>query len=231
MEYGRSVEDVHAQREKKKRDASKREESKKEDKTERSERRDKSERKHHDIKKMSRTQYKSRNCQVNLLMLQLWDTHVSLTREVVLAAVINTSNKDSSILALFDNQVQLGNNLTLYYGKKVGKEYTELLNEHIRIAIQIVVTVLGGLDPANLIKDWYINGNAIASFLAGINPHISKRTMKDLIDAHLECTLAEATLIIQNKYTDSILEYQTCLQRVKAMSEYISDAIVKAKFK
>ena len=159
-------------------------------------------------------------------MLQLWDVHVALTREVVLAAALKTPNLNAAVAALYQNQKDLGANLAQFYGKAVGDKYAALLTIHIDLAIKIVTDVLSGLDPKCDIKAWYKNAREIACFLAKTIRFAKFEVLKELLDSHLDCTLDEATLIIQAKYPESLVEFATCLRRIKRLSKYLSKTIL-----
>lgn len=177
------------------------------------------------------TQCKSKSCSVNMSMLQLWDIHVSLTREVVLADALKTPNLNSSLVALLQNQKDLGANLALYYGQQAGHTYTALLTKHIDIAVNIVNLAIAKQPVAGAVDLWHKNGKEISHFLATTIPTLDEAKMQALFDAHLECTLNEAVFIINGNYPNSQTEYQTCLKRVKTMSSYIANGIVVNKFR
>lgn len=165
---------------------------------------------------------KYNTCRIINDMTQLWDIHVSLTREVILADVLKSPNLTSSLDALLQNQKDLGANIALYYGKKSGARYAELLTNHINIAVKIVNNILAGLNPANDIKEWYRNGKQIANFLNNLICTVKYNKIKALFDAHLDCTLEEAGLIISGKYPESEAEYKICLRRTRRLAQYIA---------
>lgn len=162
---------------------------------------------------------KERNVKVK--MLQLWDTHVLLTREVVIAASLNSPNLTSSLNTLLENQDQIGNQLGNCYGKRKGFIYAELLRIHINQAVVIVQNALAGKDNTQAIDNWYNNGRDISKFLSKVIP-VNYVKMKKLFFEHLKCTLDEATLIIQRKYNESVVELYTCLKHVREMVLFLS---------
>lgn len=159
-------------------------------------------------------------CVLYTNMVELWVIHVSLTREVILAAKLKTPNLNSSLDALLQNQKDLGDQL-IKYGYN-GRRYTRLLTEHINIAVKIVQDVLSGLDPKKDIELWYENADDISKFLSRDIKGIRYEKIKHLFDEHLKCTLDEATLIIGGKYAESVGEYYTCIRVVKHIAHYIS---------
>lgn len=170
-------------------------------------------------------------------MLQLWDVHVALTREVVLAdsarspahvvpVIPPSPNLASAVVALYQNQVHLGDDLAQFYGPEAGDEYSRLLKIHIDLAIKIVDDMIDGLDPKDDIAAWYANGDDLARFLAKTVRCVRFKRIQELIKAHLACTLKEAILIIQKDYAGSQAEFQTCLGRIKELSAYLSKKVV-----
>lgn len=160
-------------------------------------------------------------------MLQLWDVHVSLTREVFIASVLKTDNLPSSVVALLKNQDDLGANLEQFCGKQAGDHYAELLKIHVRQEIEIVDAILAGLDPKNIITNWYQNGKKIARFLSCNVRGIKYEKMLKLMTDHLDCTLNEAGFIIPKDWPKSQEEYVLCLKRTKTLSNYIAKRIAR----
>lgn len=161
--------------------------------------------------------------EIGLDMLQLWDVHVSLTREVIIAATVSTSNLQASLDALLDNQRDLGTNIGQIYGKKAGDRYTELLIQHINIAVDIVTEAIQCADTTKSVKEWYDNAREIARFLSKINHCIKRKEIQDLFFAHLDCTLNEALLIVKRDFKGSVDEYKLCLERTRKIALYILD--------
>jgi hypothetical protein len=166
-----------------------------------------------------------------LNMLQLWDIHVSLTREVILADVLKTPNLPASLEALLNNQKALGANLAEIYGKTDGCIYAKLLTRHIEIAVKIVNESIEKKDTSKTIALWYENAREIACFLSKINKCIKYDEIKKLFFDHLDCTLTEATLIIQHKFKESAKEYLVCLERTRKIALYLIETIPKHHLK
>ena len=157
--------------------------------------------------------------------LQLWDIHIALTREVIIAATLNSGNLTSSLNALLLNQVNIGNNYALTYGQAVGNEYTRLLTIHINLAVDIVMdslkknTAKAAVDTAL----WYNNADEISLFLSTVsNGRINYETVRALYYAHLKCTLDEATFIISKNWAASLVEMQTCYTHIKELVLYMA---------
>lgn len=163
--------------------------------------------------------------------MQLWDTHVALTREVILAAVLQTPNLESSAASLFHNQDLLGANLALFYGAFVGDVYTTLLKAHIQIAINIVNLSVAKQDAQAMIATWHENAASIARFLANTIVGLNYDVVHKMWEDHLECTLNEAVKIIGKDWVGSQAEYKTCLSRIKSLSKYLSKCIIASVYR
>ena len=110
---------------------------------------------------------------VRLALRKLWSDHVIWTREYIVAAVAGTPDADAAAGRLLKNQEDIGAAIAGYYGDAAGDRLTELLKEHILIAVDLVAAAKSGDTAAFATHDarWTANIEAIATFLAGANPN------------------------------------------------------------
>src|SRR4029450_10379347 len=71
-------------------------------------------------------------------MRKLWEDHVTWTRLYIVEAVSDLPGKDATAQRLLKNQDDIGNAVKPFYGDAAGTKLTELLNDHIKIATEIV---------------------------------------------------------------------------------------------
>lgn len=154
-------------------------------------------------------------------MFRLWQIHIALTREVVLAAKYSTANLEQALLSLMKNQEDLGANLGKFYGNSAGKKYTVLLKEHIDIAVKITIKIFTGEDPTQDINDWYRNAKDICKFLNSLNCHIHYSNIYDLFSVHLECTADEVNFVNRGRVADGLGDFLKCSQSVSDITLYI----------
>src|SRR3982751_4653081 len=71
-------------------------------------------------------------------MRKLWTDHVVWTREYITAAINNTPDAQPDAARLLQNQVDIGKAIVPYYGQDAGNKLTDLLKQHILIAVDLV---------------------------------------------------------------------------------------------
>jgi len=113
---------------------------------------------------------------VRLALRKLWSDHVIWTREYIIAAVAGTPDAEAAAGRLLKNQEDIGAAVAGYYGDAAGARLTELLKEHILIAVDLVAAAKSGDTVAFATHDarWTANIEAIATFLSGANPNWPK---------------------------------------------------------
>lgn len=169
-------------------------------------------------------------------MRQLWEEHVTWTRNVILCLVDDLPGYDQAVKRLLQNQVDIGNAIKPYYGDEAGKKLTELLTPHITISADVVKAAKAGnntaLDDAN--KKWYANADEISEFLSKANPHWGLTDMKIMMHDHLQLTTDEAVQRINKDYAADVVAFDKVHIEILKMSDMLANGIIKqfpAKFK
>ena len=169
-------------------------------------------------------------------MRQLWEEHVTWTRNVILCLVDGLPGTDQAVKRLLQNQVDIGNAIKPYYGAEAGNKLTALLTPHITLAAEVVNNAKAGntllLDDAN--KRWHANADEISEFLSKANPHWGIDDMKMMMNDHLALTTGEAIQRIKKDYDADVVAYDKVHLEILKMSDMLADGIVKqfpSKFK
>src|SRR5438309_11415914 len=106
-------------------------------------------------------------------MRKLWADHVVWTRLYIIAAVNGTADAQPTADRLLQNQEQIGQAIVPFYGAAAGQKLTDLLKQHILIAVDLV-TAAKANDQAKFTdadQRWHANAADIATFLSGANPN------------------------------------------------------------
>jgi hypothetical protein len=122
------------------------------------------------------------------------------THKYVLAATHNLPDKADTAARLMANQAELAS-ATL---PEPGAEHLKaLLEDHIKIAVQIVSALLAGNQDAPPIKEWQANADDIARYLAqnGIGNFEANQHMMQM---HLDLLTKEVMAIIARNPKDQI---------------------------
>jgi hypothetical protein len=173
--------------------------------------------------------------ELRLAERKLWSEHVVWTRQYVVAAVAGGADADAAAGRLMRNQEDLGNAIVPYYGANAGKALTALLNDHIKIAVDLVAAAKEG-DDAKIEAAgarWRGNAREIATFLAAANPAWKKDMLVDMFDEHLKLTTAEVVARLQKDWAGDIAAFDKIFDQALGMGDSICDGIVQqfpAKF-
>ena len=157
----------------------------------------------------------------------LWEDHIAWTRLFIVSAVDGLGDVEVTATRLLRNQTEIGDAIKPLFGDDAGNQLTELLNEHILIAADIITAAKKGDNKAvaKTSKAWYRNGNEIADFLAdaGIAPQADLRSM---MKGHLDTTLDEAVARLSGDYEAEIKAYDEVRSHIHHMADALAEGII-----
>lgn len=162
-------------------------------------------------------------------MQRLWIDHVVWTRQYVIAAVDERPELEAATARLLKNQEDIGSAVVPFYGKAAGKQLTDLLKQHILIAVDLVAAAKAGDQKKfkTFDKKWDANAEDIATFLGGANPHLTKKDVVDLLYLHLSLTKDEAVARITNDFGKDTAVFDQILTEILTLSDALSHAIIE----
>ena len=162
-------------------------------------------------------------------MRKLWSDHVVWTRLYIVSAVAGDASAQTAANRLLRNQEDIGNAIAPYYGAAAGTQLTNLLKQHILVAVDLVSAAKAG-DQARVAdadRRWHANANDIATFLSGANPNWPKATVLAMLNQHLALTTQEATARIQGRWADDAAAFDSLFTQILGMADALSGGIVK----
>ena len=161
-------------------------------------------------------------------MQRLWIDHVVWTRQYVVAAVDDRPEVEAAATRLLKNQEDIGNAIVPFYGKAAGKQLTELLKQHILIAVDLVAAAEAGDEKKfkTFDKKWDRNAEDIAVFLSGANPNLTKKDVADILHVHLVLTKDEAVARIKKDFKKDAAIFDQIVTEILTLSDALSEAIV-----
>jgi hypothetical protein len=165
---------------------------------------------------------------VRLALRKLWSDHVIWTREYILAATSGASDADAAAARLLKNQDDIGAAIVPYYGADAGKKLTDLLKQHILIAVELIADAKGG-DNDKFARDdgrWTDNARQIAEFLASANSHWPKKDVLDLLALHLQLTKGEVTAALQHNWNAAIKAFDDIFTEIMTLADALYDGLV-----
>ncbi|HYZ36135.1 MAG TPA: hypothetical protein VE673_05340 [Pseudonocardiaceae bacterium] len=182
-------------------------------------------RREHDLSKPTSPQALS----LTLALRRLWADHVIWTREYVVAAIADAPDAGAVAGRLLKNQEDIGNAVVPFYGEAAGSRLTELLKEHVMIAVDLIAAAKTG-DQAKFARAdsaWDRNAANIASFLAGANPNWPEKDVADLLGQHLALTKNEAVARLKSNWEDDIQAFDEIFTEILTVADVLAAGIVK----
>jgi hypothetical protein len=163
-------------------------------------------------------------------MRKLWEDHITWTRLAIVTFADGSAGFNATAGRLLQNQTDIGNAIKPFYGDAAGTTLTDLLHEHITIAVELLQAAKAGDTDAfnEASARWYANANAVADFLAAANPRFwSRAELRAAMKTHLDQTLAEAAHELGGDYAASITDYEAIHLHILAMADVLSSGIIR----
>jgi hypothetical protein len=169
------------------------------------------------------------SAQLHDAMRKLWSDHVVWTRLYIIAAAANDASAPTASARLLRNQEDIGNAIAPYYGAAAGAKLTNLLKQHILIAVDLVAAAKAGdkAKVADADRRWHANANDLATFLSGANPNWPKATVLAMLNRNLALTTQEATARLQGRWVDDAAAFDNIFSQILMMADALSGGIVK----
>ena len=169
------------------------------------------------------------SAQLHDAMRKLWSDHVFWTRLYIIEAVAGAPSAQTTAARLLRNQEDIGNAIAPYYGTAAGSRLTDLLKQHILIAVDLVTAAKAGDNAkvADADRRWHANADDLATFLSGANPNWPKPTVLAMLNQHLALTTQEATARVQGRWSDDGRTFDDIFSQILMMADALSDGIVK----
>ena len=162
-------------------------------------------------------------------MRKLWEDHVTWTRNYIISALAGLDDTSAVAQRLLRNQDDIGAAITPYYGVAAGKKLAQLLRDHILIAADVVSAAKEGngehLSSAQ--QKWQSNGDEIAAFLSGANPHWGKQETRSMLRQHLSFTTSEVVARLKKDWAADIKAYDEGHVHMLMFADALADGIAR----
>jgi hypothetical protein len=162
-------------------------------------------------------------------MERLWTDHVVWTRQYVIAAVDERPEAEAAATRLLKNQEDIGGAIVPLYGEDAGARLTDLLKQHILIAVDLVAAAKSGDQEQFATHDrkWDQNADEIATFLTTANSHWPKKVVIDLLSLHLSLTKDEVVARLKKDYQKDAETFDQILTEILTLADALSEGIIK----
>lgn len=162
-------------------------------------------------------------------MRKLWADHIIWTRQYIVAAVGDAADAQAAAGRLLKNQEDIGNAVVPFYGQAAGSALTDLLKQHIMIAVDLIAAAKGGDQQKFQTEDkkWSANAEEIAALLSGANPNWPKKDVVDLLNLHLTLTKGEVVARLSKKWDEDVKAFDDIFTEINTVADTLSDGIIK----
>lgn len=160
---------------------------------------------------------------------ELWADHVYWTRFVIEGIVDSAPGLDQTVARLFMSCHQMRDLVRPYYGDAAAEAFGDLMTQHLQQAADLVTLAVQGkaAEAEEKEREWYRNSDSIARFLAGANPNLPEKVVRDVLYEHLRVTKEEAVARITKDYDGDVADFDSILGTIYGLSDTLSAAIVK----
>jgi len=173
--------------------------------------------------------FMSANISLKLAMRRLWMDHTVYTRLYIVSAFADLADAQAVAGRLLRNQEDIGNAIVPYYGKDAGSKLTDLLKQHIMIAVDVVAAAKSGDQKkfAEADKRWIANADDIAGFLSSANPNWPKKDAADLLHLHLQLIKEFATARLGKNYDEDVKKLDEYFTEGMLIADTLSEGVIK----
>ncbi len=168
-------------------------------------------------------------CALRTALRKLWADHAIWTRQYIVAFASDGQDTGAAAPRLLKNQEHIGNAIVPFNGEVAGARLTDLLKQHILIAVDLLTAAKAGDDAEFQRQDqrWSQNAEEIATFLSGANQNWSKNDVVDLLSVHLKLTKDEAVARLTSKWDDDVVAFDDIFTEIMTVSNTLAEGIVK----
>jgi hypothetical protein len=160
---------------------------------------------------------------------KLWEDHITWTRVVIIGILDSLPGVTNYEARLLQNPGDMAAQLKPCYGATVATEFSDLVTDHLAIAVELLEAAKAGNTAAfNDAKTrWYQNADDIATLMAAINPkNWPFNDTSAMWKAHLDATLDEAVKHATGDYTGEVAAYDLVHTLALEMADMFSSGIV-----
>lgn len=167
-------------------------------------------------------------CSLRASLRRLWADHAIWTRQYIVAFAGDAPDAGEAANRLLKNQEHIGNAIVPFYGQAAATQLTDLLKQHILIAVDLLKAAKAGDDAEFQRQDqkWSQNAEEIATLLSSANPYWPQRDVLDLLNVHLKLTKDEAVARLSGKWEEDVAAFDDIFTEILTVSDTLADGII-----
>jgi hypothetical protein len=155
--------------------------------------------------------------------------HTVYTRLYIVSAFADLPDAQAVAGRLLRNQEDIGTAIVPFYGKDAGNKLTELLKQHIVIAVDVVAAAKSGDQNKFMDSDkkWIANADDIATFLSSANPNWPRKDAADLLHLHLQLIREFVTARLGKNYEEDLKKLDEYFTEGMLIADTLAEGVVK----
>ncbi|MGF9696766.1 acetylglutamate kinase [Paenibacillus sp. MABNR03] len=169
------------------------------------------------------------NIDLNRKLRALWEQHVFWTRLTVNSIVDGLDDVKPTTARLLRNPSDFAMVLEPTYGTAIANQFEKMFREHLTIAAELVSDLKAGNTTAaeDAQKRWYANADAIAAFMAHINPYWSQVEWQRMMYEHLRLLSEEVATRIAKDYVRNVAISDSIEKQALEMADMMTIGIAQ----
>ncbi len=167
--------------------------------------------------------------ELNRSLRSLWEQHIFWTRLTVNSIVDGLADTEATMARLLRNPKDFAAVLEQVYGAAAASRFEKLLTEHLTIAAELVTALRNNQAQAaeDAKKRWYENADAIAVFLASINPFWSEAEWQHMMHEHLDLLSQEVAYRLNRDYDKNVAISDEIQKQALMMADTMTNGIIR----
>ncbi|WP_438445319.1 acetylglutamate kinase [Gorillibacterium sp. sgz5001074] len=167
--------------------------------------------------------------ELNRKLRTLWEQHIYWTRLTVNSIIGRLPDEKATTGRLLRNPADFADALRPLYGPAIASRFASLLREHLTIAAELVHALQAGnaMGASQARNRWFQNADAIAAFLAGINPHWSREAWRRMMHEHLELLSQEVASRLAGHYEENVATNDRVEPQALEMADVMTEGIIR----
>lgn len=161
----------------------------------------------------------------------VWSDQVIWTRQYIAAAFTDDRSARVARNRLSDNGEAIGQTIKPYYGETAGAGLTAMLRVQFGFTTELIQAEKNGNleKKKELEQGLHENSNAIARFLAGLNPYWSPTELESLVNRTFDLDLSARDLVVRKdgRLDRDEIARDSSLSQARELADAISDGIVR----
>jgi hypothetical protein len=155
------------------------------------------------------------------VLQRLWIDNAIYTRMYITSYMSGNPDTDAVLNRLVQNQIDIGNMLSKFYGKPNGDAIATLFKSNVSILGDLLKAIKNG-DQSRIdfeSKKWSENANSIAVMLSHLNPFWKHADMLDEFSTNIDITTQEISTYVTKDYAASMKALDSAMKQANHLAE------------